>query len=162
MAWVCVNSFGTELIFETEPHKAVYSWRDDYGSCKCIEIPQGSIKKLIGRELTWNDEPVELNKNNMIFYRFGEIPKNEKSCIWKGEEKVGEEFGVSVYEAHKNINGTYSPVLPMPVNMSTLDTFLHFIRYYNGKKYLVTGDVLPFVGTDWEPLIKNVKILKEL
>lgn len=58
--WVCVNSFGTELIFETEPHKAVYSWRDDYGSCKCIEIPQGSIKKLIGRELTWNDEPVEL------------------------------------------------------------------------------------------------------
>ena len=59
-AWVCVNSFGTELIFETEPHKAVYSWRDDYGSCKCIEIPQGSIKKLIGRELTWNDEPVEL------------------------------------------------------------------------------------------------------
>ena len=33
----------------------------------------------------------------MIFYRFGEIPKNEKSCIWKGEEKIGEELGVSVY-----------------------------------------------------------------
>ena len=98
----------------------------------------------------------------MIFYRFGEIPKNEKSCIWRGEEKVGEEFGVSVYEAHKNINGQYSPVLPMPANMSTLDTFLHFIRYYSGKKYLVTGDVLPFVGIDGEPLIKNVKILKEL
>lgn len=53
MAWVCVNSFGTELIFETEPHKAVYSWRDDYGSCKCIELPKGSIKNLIGRELSW-------------------------------------------------------------------------------------------------------------
>ena len=60
MAWVCVNSFGTELIFETEPHKSVYSWRDDYGSCKCIELPKGSIKNLIGIELTWNDEPVEL------------------------------------------------------------------------------------------------------
>ena len=24
----------------------------------------------------------------MIFYRFGEIPKNEKSCIWRGEEKI--------------------------------------------------------------------------
>lgn len=60
MAWVCVNSFGTELIFETEPHKSVYSWRDGYGSCKCIEIPKGSINKLIGRELTWNDESVEL------------------------------------------------------------------------------------------------------
>lgn len=41
----------------------------------------------------------------MIFYRFGEIPKNEKSCIWKCNEKVGEEPGV--YEAHKNINGLF-------------------------------------------------------
>lgn len=39
---------------------------------------------------------------------------------------------------------------------------LHLIRYYSGKKYLVTGDVLPFVGMDGEPLIKNVKILKEI
>lgn len=98
----------------------------------------------------------------MIFYRFGEIPKNEKSCIWKNEEKVGEEPGVSVYEAHKNINGLYSPVLPMPTNISAFNTFLHLIRYYSGKKYLVTGNVLPFVGTDGEPLIKNIKILKEL
>lgn len=98
----------------------------------------------------------------MIFYRFGEIPINEKSGIWKGEEKVGEELGVSVYEAHKNLNGLYSPVLPMPATINTLDTFLHLIRYYSGKKYLVTGDVSPFVGMDGEPLIKNVKILKEL
>lgn len=98
----------------------------------------------------------------MIFYRFGEIPINEKSGIWKGEEKVGEELGVSVYEAHKNLNGLYSPVLPMPATISTLDTFLHFIKYYSGKKYLVTGDVLPLVGIDGEPLIVNVKILEEL
>lgn len=25
-----------------------------------IELPKGSIKELIGRELTWNDEPVEI------------------------------------------------------------------------------------------------------
>lgn len=98
----------------------------------------------------------------MIYYRFGEIPINEKSGIWKGEEKVGEELGVSVYEAHKNINGSYSPVLPMPTNTTTLDTFLYFIKYYIGKRYLVTGDVLPSVGIDGEPLIINVKILKEL
>lgn len=78
------------------------------------------------------------------------------------ELKVGEELGVSVYEAHKNINGLYSPVLPMPTNTTTLDTFLYFIKYYSGKRYLVTGDVLPFVGIDGEPLIINVKILKEL
>lgn len=103
-----------------------------------------------------------LKKSNMIFYRFGEIPKDEKSCIWRGEEKVGEELGVSVPEAHKNINGLYSPVLPMPTNISAFNTFFHLVRYYSGKKYLVTGDVLPFVGTDGEPLIKNIKILKEL
>lgn len=30
-----------------------------FDSC-AIGLPKGSIKKLIGRELTWEDEPVEL------------------------------------------------------------------------------------------------------
>ena len=42
----------------------------------------------------------------MIFYRFGEIPENECSSIWNNnDEVIGKEKGVSVYEAHKNING---------------------------------------------------------
>lgn len=98
----------------------------------------------------------------MIFYRFGEIPKNEKSCIWKGEEKVGEEFGVSVYEAHKNINGTYSPVIPFPTNEKAFNDFIYHIEHFIGNKYLVTGNLLDETGTNGEPLIKNVKILKEL
>lgn len=98
----------------------------------------------------------------MIFYRFGEIPKNEKSCIWKGEEKVGEEFGVSVYEAHKNINGTYSPVIPFPTNEKAFNDFIYHVAYFTGNKYLVTGDLLNKTGTNGEPLIKNVKILEEL
>lgn len=62
MAWVCVNSCGTELIFETEPHKVAYSWRDNEGSCRCIALPKGSIKKLIGRNLSWEDDCVELKE----------------------------------------------------------------------------------------------------
>ena len=27
---------------------------------ECVELPKGNIKKLIGRELSWEDEPVEL------------------------------------------------------------------------------------------------------
>lgn len=27
-----------------------------------VELPKGSIKKLIGRDLTWEDEPVELKE----------------------------------------------------------------------------------------------------
>ena len=98
----------------------------------------------------------------MLFYRFDDIPINEKSSIWRGEEKVGEENGVSVYEAHKNINGTYSPVLPNPINKTGFDTFIYFIEYYTGNKYLVTGDLLETRGSDNEPLIINVKIIKKL
>lgn len=101
-------------------------------------------------------------RKSMIFYRFGEIPKNEKSCIWRGEEKIGEEPGVSVYEAHKNINGTYSPVIPFPTNEKAFNDFIHHIEYFTGNKYLVTGDLLDESGTDGEPLIRNVKIIKEL
>ena len=31
---------------------------------KFVELPKGSIKALIGRELSWSDEPVELIENN--------------------------------------------------------------------------------------------------
>ena len=34
-----------------------YSWKDTFTE---ISLFSGSIKKLIGRELTWNDEPIEL------------------------------------------------------------------------------------------------------
>ena len=27
---------------------------------KLIELPKGSIKKLLGKDLTWNDDPVEI------------------------------------------------------------------------------------------------------
>ena len=98
----------------------------------------------------------------MIFYRFGEIPKNEKSSIWRCDEVIGEEKGVSVYEAHKNINGTYSPVIPFPTNEKVFNDYIYHIAYFTGNKYLVTGDLLEETGTNGEPLIKNVKILERL
>lgn len=61
-AWVCVNYFGMELMFASKPKKVDGSWLDNNGCCKCLELPKGSIKKLIGTELTWNDEPVELKE----------------------------------------------------------------------------------------------------
>lgn len=65
-------------------------------------------------------------------------------------------------EAHKNINGTYSPVLPFPTNEMAFNDFIYNVKYFTGNKYLVTGDLLDETGTDGEPLIKNVKILKKL
>ena len=68
MAWVCVNKTTEELVFEFKPHRERChgeswegemegSWQDEP-----VELPHGSIKKLIGRELSWKDEPVELKE----------------------------------------------------------------------------------------------------
>lgn len=61
MAWVAVDKNGDEVIFEFEPYrwKDVF-WTKDFGDD--IYLPKGSIKKLIGRDLDWSDEPVELKE----------------------------------------------------------------------------------------------------
>lgn len=69
MAWLAVDKNGGELIFRFEPERKLdtdymarsyWGWydlgMDDWG----LDLPKGSIKKLIGRELTWDDDPVKL------------------------------------------------------------------------------------------------------
>ena len=56
-AWVAVEEDNTEVICDSNPYRFEHYW-DCFGHT--IDLPQGSIKKLIGRELTWSDEPVEL------------------------------------------------------------------------------------------------------
>ena len=84
MAWVAVNKDGTEVIGEnlqraryknyflqpidsyrfpvSEATEWAYVYDDlDNGYQNiAIELPKGTIKKLIGKELSWEDEPVEL------------------------------------------------------------------------------------------------------
>lgn len=61
MSWVAVDKNGDEYVYSWEPHrdchKGLELWMADGD---CVELPQGSIKKLIGREMSWSDEPVEL------------------------------------------------------------------------------------------------------
>ena len=57
MAYLCVDKDGTEYILETTPIRRGDYWRLSKGWRYC-ELPPGSIAKLIGRELTWEDEPV--------------------------------------------------------------------------------------------------------
>lgn len=61
MAWVAVDGNIFEVMFDNKPtrNKYLHVWQVDIYN-KAILIPKGSIKKLIGRELTWDDEPVEL------------------------------------------------------------------------------------------------------
>lgn len=63
MAWVCVGFSGKEIVCQSKPTR----WNDRYWMMNSIcsdsvELPNGSIKKLIGRELSWDDDPVELQE----------------------------------------------------------------------------------------------------
>ena len=67
MAWLAIDESGEEYIFvgnkpeRMENHSINdYEWFPKYKSDKWAELPQGTIEKLIGKELTWDDEPVEI------------------------------------------------------------------------------------------------------
>lgn len=64
MAWVAVDSYNKEVIFLRKPKRVYGFWVDanEYAEDTQITLPNGTIKKLIGRELTWEDSPVELKE----------------------------------------------------------------------------------------------------
>lgn len=62
MAWVTVSKQGREFISMCKPIRVVDEdnydgWKDVFFE---VSLPNGSIKKLIGKELSWSDGPVEL------------------------------------------------------------------------------------------------------
>lgn len=69
MAWLAVNYYGQrEFIFEYRPNSVYYTengnkvrdWDYEDEDNVVIELPKGTIKKIIGRGLSWEDEPVEI------------------------------------------------------------------------------------------------------
>ena len=72
-SWVCVDGHGDERIFPRKPHRTfpnmqldvmwgqrwtTYALEKEYENG--ILLPKGSIKNLIGREMTYNDEPIKI------------------------------------------------------------------------------------------------------
>lgn len=96
-----------------------------------------------------------------MYIRFGDIPTNEQSTIYRGDEEIGIEKGVSVYHAVINDNGDVEICITLPITRTTLYTFQHLVEYDNRPCYLVDGEYVGR-GSDGEPLIKNVKIIKEI
>ena len=63
MAWLAEDKDGTECICSSEPYRdwVDFKWCiENLPESNAVELPKGSIKKLIGRELSFADEPVEL------------------------------------------------------------------------------------------------------
>lgn len=70
MAWLCVDEDGDEtMIFDNKPKRDAsptcggYWSRNEENDCCNVDLPKGTIKKLIGKELTWESEPYELKDN---------------------------------------------------------------------------------------------------
>jgi hypothetical protein len=99
-------------------------------------------------------------ERKQLYVRFGDIPSNEKSKIYHGEEEIGDENGVSVYPAFE-LNGNIVLGLTLPITKTTLYTQQHLLEYDNRPCYLVSGDYVGN-GTDGEPLIKNISVIKRL
>lgn len=71
MAYVCVSKSGQEYICSIYPERnTVYNIWQSFMDCGdeyeedyvdiITELPKGSIEKLTGRKLTWEDEPVAI------------------------------------------------------------------------------------------------------
>lgn len=69
MTWLAVDKNGEEWIFDLKPVRRNEIWSIevgcDYSEGQSIQLPKGSFKKLIGKELTWNDEPTELTEKSL-------------------------------------------------------------------------------------------------
>lgn len=106
---------------------------------------------------------------NKKYIRVGDIPNDECSSIHRGDVIIGYEIGVSVYNAIE-IDGRWRILMPFPFKEGQGNTYESLIqevtqcRYKieNPRKvYLVIGDEVG-IGSDNEPLLKNVKILEDI
>ena len=67
MAYLCADKWG-EYIADNNPIRSFFEWEGwekntDGERCTLISVPRGTIKALIGREMTWEDEPYEMPLN---------------------------------------------------------------------------------------------------
>ena len=61
--WLAVDEGGYEYKFTEKPyrwHNGIVPIWTSKGKGNRVSLPSGSIQKLIGRELTWEDECVEI------------------------------------------------------------------------------------------------------
>ena len=63
MAWLAVDGDEQELIFEVKPKRSkegrIWQLPSRYSNYSVIYLKKGTIEKIIGRKITWDDEPVK-------------------------------------------------------------------------------------------------------
>lgn len=117
----------------------------------------------------------DISKATQYYIRFGEIPKDERSGIGASPNHIAHMFrtsnqekGVSVYWARWSEEHNQWGIEDVG-NFATFNELTYLASEGQRKIYLVTGDPVydeeheeDQYGIDGEPLIHNVKIIKEL
>lgn len=107
----------------------------------------------------------DLNKLKGKFYiRFGGWPKNERSKNYLASRNQGEdvfEKGISVYNTSWDIEAQKWDI-ETDVNPATISGTMSELFYGKMPVYLITGNELKSLGSDDEPLLRNVKIVQTL
>ena len=77
MVYLAVNKDSSEVVSNTRIKRFKDYWVDEFfehefDTIDVVFLPKGSIKKLIGRVLTWEDNPVEFTEKNIDTESFNE------------------------------------------------------------------------------------------
>ena len=67
-AYLAVEPNGNELIFSETPCRidehSTCGWFCSSNSTQCVSVPRGTIKKITGKAITWEDELIKLEWDN--------------------------------------------------------------------------------------------------
>ena len=142
--WLAVDYNGIEKAFWNKP-KRCEKHREWWGD-KMV-LPKGSIKKLIGRELSWSDEPVELKEN--------QINKNMNDYLKMSIEDL-ERLKEDLLSQRDNLEDTIGEIISNIKSKKTQinDNYLRLNPYYEDKVSclkIVVNDVSGYIVTKVTP-----------
>lgn len=83
MTWLAVDRDKNENIFKNKPCRVYNSFWWDY-NVNTLNLPKGSIEKIIGKHLTWEDKPIELK---VVIKKRTWISKLKKLVFYKNKTK---------------------------------------------------------------------------
>lgn len=98
---------------------------------------------------------------NTYYIRFGMWPKSERSQNFLIKDRVVLEKGVSVYHANYDLDDDRWAIDPS-VNEESISGTMQTLIYGNRPIFLVQGTEIDEEGADGEPLLHNVKLIKQL
>jgi hypothetical protein len=95
------------------------------------------------------------------YLRFGMWPKNERSQNFLIRDRIVFEKGVSVYHVEYDLDEDRWAIDPT-VDEATIAGTMQTLIYSNRPIFLVQGTELDEEGSDGEPLLHDVKLIKQL